>query len=247
MIGTNGSISDNRNIYPLRGQKLNSFDETANRYQEALQHNLRFVPGGTDYYYENRAKLARAMRLSTAKTDSILDFGGGIGLAIPHLRRKFPHSKIYIYDSSEESVARAAQENESVSALTLEQLRSQKFDIIFVAGVIHHISPDERAQTLEILRDSLNHHGTICIFELNPLNPVTRRLVANCPFDEDASLISKASLTKVISEIDGLGVKGGGYTVFMPPILKALWPAERLLRWLPLGAQYYLKVHGGRN
>lgn len=217
----------------------------AGRYREALQHNLRFVPGGSDFYNENRARLARFMTASSAHTDSILDFGGGIGLAIPHLRRQFPHSRLYIYDSSKESVARATQEHDLLTSLTLEELCSQKFDMIFVAGVIHHISPDERVKILETLRDCLSPHGTLCIFELNPLNPVTRRLVANCPFDEDATLVSKPKLTSLIRQINGLKINSGGYTVFMPPIFKFLWPVERLLRWLPFGAQYFLKVQLG--
>jgi 2-polyprenyl-3-methyl-5-hydroxy-6-metoxy-1,4-benzoquinol methylase len=221
---------------------VNPFDEIAERYQQALEENLRFIPGGVEYYYENRAKLARKIVNQRNSVGSILDFGGGIGLAIPHLHQQFPHAQISIYDSSAESVSRAVQQHPSTQPLLLDQLSKRKFDLIFVAGVIHHVPLDMRNEILMVLRDSLAPEGTICIFELNPLNPVTRRLVACCPFDEDANLISRRHLETLINEIDGLEVNAGGYTVFLPPVLKLLRPIEKILRWLPLGAQYYLGI-----
>jgi hypothetical protein len=130
--GTSGFFGDNSGLRYARRHDLNSFDEMAGRFREALQHNLRFAPGEGDFYNENRARLARFMTASSAHTDSILDFGGGIGLAIPHLRGQFPHSRLYIYDSSKESVARATQENDLLTALILEDLCSQKFDMILL-------------------------------------------------------------------------------------------------------------------
>jgi hypothetical protein len=36
----------------------------------------------------------------------------------------------------------------------------------------------------------LKEDGHFIIFEHNPINPVTRHLVKNCPFDADAVLLS---------------------------------------------------------
>jgi SAM-dependent methyltransferase len=222
---------------------VNSFDEVAENYQAALKQNLRFIPGGVEYYYENRAKLAKTLSGLPERVRTILDFGGGVGLAIPHLQRQFAEARIYIYDASSESVTRAVEQHPSASPLTLDELQNYKFDMVFVAGVIHHIEPAQRKDVLARLRDSLAPEGVLCIFELNPLNPITRRLVSCCPFDEDASLISKRNLEVLLGSVEGLRVHDGGYTVFFPPILRRLRPIEKLLKHLPIGAQYYLGVH----
>jgi hypothetical protein len=75
-------------------------------------------------------------------------------------------------------------------------------------------------------------------FEHNPVNPVTRHIVATCPFDENAHLIAAPELRRRQARA-GFSAVEVRYTGFFPGALAALRPLERLMTALPLGAQYY--------
>ena len=79
------------------------------------------------------------------------------------------------------------------------------------------------------------------IFEHNPLNPVTRQVFENCPFDVDAEMLTTRQ-THELALASGLRIQHSAYTLFFPKPLKILRPLERYLRWLPLGAQYYVQL-----
>jgi len=76
------------------------------------------------------------------------------------------------------------------------------------------------------------------IFEHNPVNPVSRYIVATCPFDENAVLIPAPELARR-QRTAGFGRVEVAYTGFFPGPLKALRPLERLMTRIPVGAQYY--------
>ncbi len=82
-----------------------------------------------------------------------------------------------------------------------------------------------------------------CIFEHNPISPVTRHIVATCPFDENAVLIPWASSRP--SKLAGIGKVGIAYTGFFPGALQALRPLEPAMTCRPARrAQYYAWAHG---
>ena len=76
------------------------------------------------------------------------------------------------------------------------------------------------------------------IYEHNPLNPLTVRVVNSCPFDANARLI-RAGMMKERLFSAGFGNATIKYRMFFPRFLRALRAAERGLVRLPLGAQYY--------
>ena len=76
--------------------------------------------------------------------------------------------------------------------------------------------------------------GLTMVFEHNPLNPLTRRVVRNCAFDEGVELIGRGELTRLFRAA-GLAVADREYLLFFPWRADAL---ERRLTRLPLGAQY---------
>jgi hypothetical protein len=90
------------------------------------------------------------------------------------------------------------------------------------------------------LRALLKPGGCIAVFEHNPINPVTRRLVADCAFDEDAVLLSLRETRDLLTRETGLSVRDSGYSLFFPHPLRRLRFLEAILRWLPLGGQYYV-------
>lgn len=218
------------------------FDKYAETYQTVLAKNLRFIPGGTDYYNRNRVRITKKVVENAPEPKQILDFGGGIGLSIPHLKHEFPLAVISICDASAESVEVAYHFHPEIQILDAHGLPPQYFDLIFVAGVVHHVEPALRLELLTRIIDSLRPGGTIVIHELNPLNPVTRRLVACCPFDDDAILITKSELINTLKGIDGIRLRKQGFSVFLPPIFRSISSVEHLLGWCPIGAQYFVAI-----
>lgn len=221
---------------------MNKFDQYSDDYKMVLAKNLRFIPGGTDYYNQNRVWITKRVVGDAPEPKQILDFGGGIGLSIPHLKHEFPSAVISICDASTESVAVAHQRYPEIQILDPHGLPPQYFDLIFVAGVVHHVEPTHRLELLSRIVNSLALEGTIVFHELNPLNPITRRLVACCPFDEDAILITKSELIKTLNGMDKIRLLKQGFSVFLPPFLRSISSVERLLRWCPIGAQYFVAI-----
>jgi SAM-dependent methyltransferase len=68
-------------------------------------------------------------------------------------------------------------------------LPTQKFDIAFTACVFHHIDEREHLMLLRQIRNVLAPSGRFWLFEHNPLNPLTVKVVRDCPFDENGQLI----------------------------------------------------------
>jgi hypothetical protein len=84
--------------------------------------------------------------------------------------------------------------------------------------------------------------GRFYIFEHNPLNPVTRKIVRECEFDHDAVLLPHAYTEKLLKKA-GFSDPTVYFTLFLPRHLVFRWLlwAERLMTWLPLGAQYFFR------
>jgi SAM-dependent methyltransferase len=111
------------------------------------------------------------------------------------------------------------------------------FDVVFATCVLHHVDPPARpALAREMLRVT-RRGGVVALQEHNPLNPLTRRVVARCAFDEGVELIG-------IREAGALLVDAGSakvsrrYILFFPWHAEVFRRAERLLGAIPLGAQY---------
>jgi len=76
--------------------------------------------------------------------------------------------------------------------------------------------------------------GLVAVFEHNPLNPLTRRVVRTCAFDEGVVMIGANELARLFRAAR-LRVTDREYLLFFPWRADAL---ERRLTRLPLGAQY---------
>ena len=112
-------------------------------------------------------------------------------------------------------------------------------DLVFAAGVFHHIAPPERPDALAFCRSHLSPGGDLVVFEHNPYNPATRKMVADCPFDEDAVLLPPSELEGLARHAD-LRLVERAFTLFFPRQLNWLRPLERYLKGFPLGGQYYV-------
>jgi hypothetical protein len=77
------------------------------------------------------------------------------------------------------------------------------------------------------------------VFEHNPYNPITRRIVSTCPYDDAAVLLTPEELRRHL-EAEGFKQPHTKYCLFIPPSLSWLTWMERGLGWLPLGGQYFV-------
>lgn len=212
------------------------FDEVAERYKESLERNHRFIPGNVEFYSEYKVRIAA--EINSQEPITILDYGCGVGLSLPHLKEYFPDSRIHAHDPSIKSIG-VAQKNYDYVNFDISQ---GNFDLIFVAGVMHHI-PRETLQTeISKICGLLSKKGRLIIFEHNPYNPITRRLVSTCEFDVGAELISTRELINQFNKAGhSLQVAKKGYCLFFPPALKALNCFEQHMRKLPFGGQYFVQ------
>lgn len=223
------------------------FDRYARSYDELHRDSIR--AGGEEPDYFAAYKIAYiARRLGAAAREeslSILDFGCGIGNSISHLSRLFPLAQIHGCDVSGESVelAKAAHPKAQFEVLadTGLALADASMDVVMAACVFHHIAPADRARWTSELRRVVKPGGHVFIFEHNPLNPLTQKVVRDCPFDDDAILLPRRESLALLRN-GGFAGAEVNYIVFFPKFLALLRPLERLLVKLPLGAQYV--AHG---
>lgn len=220
------------------------FDKFADEYLVDHAKNIRI--SGEDPAFFARYKIDELRRLWTLRRfpepDAILDFGSGIGASLPHLARVFPRAALTAFDVSARSLAIAEERFRTLAAFahgdSLDALGGKTFDLIFTSCVFHHIHPDLHVGLLRRLHDLLHPAGVAVVFEHNAMNPVTRYIVATCPFDENAVLIPSGTLA-ARQRRAGFSRVETRYTGFFPHALARLRVLEPRLSWLPFGAQYY--------
>ncbi len=216
------------------------FDDYTDNYNSLLRESTGFFTESETYFAKYKVDILR--REVPATTKRLLEYGCGIGRNIPFLRAAFPEATIAGSDISAASLEIARKENPGVEFF-LEQAdtSAEPYEVIFIAGVFHHIPVRERASVMKALYHRLAPGGTIVIFEHNPFNPVTRKIVNDCPYDEDAVLLKLSNLKTLLVDV-GLPVRRSAYCLFVPPSLSVLLPLEAKLGWLPLGGQYWVKA-----
>ena len=135
----------------------------------------------------------------------ILDFGCGVGCSDPYLSHYFPKSDIYACDISDESIKFAQKENSWIKNLKYSIYDGnklpfdEKFDVIFVANVFHHIPRELQQRTIDMLKESLAENGMLIIFEHNPYNPVTDllALLTDYRYDKNTNLLTPVYMKKI--------------------------------------------------
>jgi SAM-dependent methyltransferase len=224
----------------MRNSKVN-FDDYTSNYNYLLRERTGFFSKAEAYFARYKVDILR--REVPGTTKRLLEYGCGIGRNIPFIRFAFPEARVSGSDISEASLEIARKENPGVDFFSEHDDTDtiEPYDVIFIAGVFHHIPVAERKSVMKILYRRLAPGGTIIIFEHNPFNPVTRKIVNDCPYDSDAVLLKPSELESLLTSV-GFGVHRRAYCLFVPPVLSALIPFEAKIGWLPLGGQYWVKA-----
>lgn len=224
---------------------FDNFDQFAESYREIHDVSIKYT--GTNSEYFSEYKILELLKFE--KSDAplkVLDFGCGDGNSSKYIRKHFPNTRIVGVDISKKSIDQSKLKKiDNSSFHTFDgkstTFKDEDFDFIFVSMVFHHINKVFYKEVLQELSRLLKKGGRLYVFEHNPNNPVTRKVVRECPMDKNAVLINPTELHKIISSL-GFQRSKLKYTLFLPRhrFVKPFLGLEKWLYWLPLGAQYYI-------
>jgi len=226
---------------------IDDFDDYAKDYRSIHNENIKLSGADSFYFAEMKVKLLQATEPNEKL--NVLDIGCGDGTTELFMHQYFPQWQLTGIDVSEKSISEATLKN--IPTATFAQYNGKKvaakdatFDIIFIAGVLHHVEFVLHEQLLLEVFRLLKPCGRLYLFEHNPFNPVTKHLVNTCVFDKDARLL-KAGYTVSLLKKVGFKKIRKNYIIFFPRKgwLSKLIFLEKYLSWLPLGGQYFLKVN----
>lgn len=229
----------------MKKRHNNEFDQFADNYNEILGNGIKVSGVQSDYFSEHKIQIVK----NHEKNDNLdfLDFGCGIGNAATFFTKYFPLSKYEGVDISEDSIKIAT--SKKLKNCTFSNYdgnvlpyKDNSFDIVFTAVVFHHIDFKMHDKLLNEFYRILKKGGRFYIFEHNPWNPITQRIVNTCPFDVDAVLL-KPNYTKSII-LKTFNNQETHFILFFPRhrIFNTLIKLEKYFSKVPLGGQYFVKA-----
>ena len=222
---------------------FDNFDEFATDYRQIHNENIKFTGVESEYFSEFKVKWLREY-YGRKQPGAILDLGAGDGTCLAFFSQYFPQARLTGIDVSEKSIEEAAAKkipNTEVKAYDGAQIPygDEKFDLILIATVLHHIRFDLHPGLMKEVLRVLKPGGKLFIVEHNPYNPVTMHMVNTCPFDVDAVLL-KPGYTKKLLKQSGFKSAVNHFTLFFPRggVFKVFHPLEKFLEFIPIGGQY---------
>ncbi len=220
------------------------FDPYADSYERAVNRSLGFLPVKVDYFTRVKAgyllDLLRRRFGETRRLD-LLDVGCGTGNLHPLLVDRL--GSVAGVDVSRECLARAAQRNPQTRYSHYDGKRlpydDASFDAVTAICVMHHVAPQQWPAFVAELRRVLKPGGVAVVFEHNPRNPLTRRAVSNCEFDEDAVLLRTGEVARLLAGAGFSGIRSRSI-LSIPSFSKFTRDIDLILGHLTLGAQYFV-------
>jgi SAM-dependent methyltransferase len=209
------------------------FDRYVASYDSLHAANVAISGEDTDYFARYKVDCLR--RKGVAKSARLLDFGCGIGNVTAKLVEEFVD--VHGYEPSQMSAKKARERLPNLPIYDdLPSVPDAGFSAAMLSGVLHHVVPAERRAVMSQVLQKLEPGGRVFVFEHNPYNPLTRRAVSTCEFDDDAILLFPGELRRLLRQAGFVDVKLD-YIVFFPKPLAFLRSLEPRLRWLFAGAQ----------
>jgi len=213
---------------------VTDFDTYARSYEAIHAENVAGSGEPPSYFAAYKQQVLERM-LGRDLGRAILDFGCGIGTLTALLSRSF--REVDGYDTSAESLSVARTRAPGARFFErVEAIPREHYGAVVLANVLHHVPPADRPALLRTAAEMVARGGRVIVFEHNALNPITRRVVSACPFDDGASLLYAWEVRRLLRGA-GLSAVALDFIVFFPRILRAARRLEPFLSWLPLGAQ----------
>jgi SAM-dependent methyltransferase len=231
---------------------LQQFDHYKETYRSDIDKAVAF--SGQSHEFFTRVKAEYLIELLTAhraspqtnKPIEVLDVGCGHGHIHPYLVQSDLKIKLAGADVAASVLEEARLSNPSVEYRPYDGLQlpyeNRSFDAAYAIAVMHHVPPAQWLNFLEEMRRVVRPGGLIAIFEHNPINPLTQWIVRTCPIDEKAVLIGSRKLRDLMARAELVDI-AGNYIVFTPIDGEIYRRFDRMIGWLPFGAQYYVSAH----
>ncbi len=215
------------------------FDRYSESYSDELNDSIKITGYEGDHFLRSKLKKLRALfgkRLNDPF--NFLDFGCSAGQTAELISDYFPTAHYVGVDSSPAMIYEAKKRS-ACDFFHRDEIgwKQKSYPLILAANVFHHIPPAQHSDYLKDLIDVLTPGGSLVIWEHNPFNPVTRKIVCDCVFDRDAILISARKMKSQLTSLTSHPIQIR-YAMFFPKCLSWLEPLESRMEWLPLGAQY---------
>lgn len=227
-------------------RKFDDFDSFAQDYRTIHTENIKISGESSEYFAE--FKLKWLSEKVDNKAFRFLDFGCGDGALAQWFYSYFPASQYEGVDISSESIAVAQSKGiEGAKFSVFDGIKlpfpDNSVDICMAACVFHHIDASLHPLVLDEILRVLKPQGVFYLWEHNPYNPITRKVVAACEFDKDCVLLTPKYAKSIIKggRFSGFSMD---YVIFMPrsPFFKRILGIEKYFSSIPLGAQYVLRA-----
>lgn len=218
------------------------FDEFAADYSQEVDKVVACSGQAHDFFIDAKARqLEQAIGgwHKGSGAPRALEVGCGTGLMQHRLRASI--ARLWGIDTSLGSLAQAGRTGSRARLVAADgrhvPFADGSFDLVFAVCVLHHVRPGGRDALVGEMARLTRPGGLVAIWEHNPWNPLTRQVVARCPFDRDAVLLSLAETRRLLRRA-GLSRVRSRFLLFFPWRGRMWQRADRLLAQVPLGAQF---------
>ncbi len=223
------------------------FDNYRDNYHDDINAAIRFSGKSQTYFTQVKARYLGnelTQKFGANNNLKVLDVGCGHGDIHPFIHQAYAGIELTGIDVAgtvvDEAASRYPENDYRVYDGNRIPFEDETFDSAFAICVMHHVPPPQWEQFLREMLRVVKEDGVLLVFEHNPSNPITRRIVNNCPLDENAVLLPAKQLSDLCQKTGWKDVRNQ-FILFTPFSTK---PFEQLDRWLgaiPLGAQYFTK------
>ncbi|HJY63250.1 MAG TPA: class I SAM-dependent methyltransferase [Ignavibacteria bacterium] len=220
------------------------FDDYVDTYKSKIQHSIDFIGQDVDFFIEIKAHMLLELAekyLGKLDKINVIDIGSGVGLVDKYIAPYF--KSLTGIDVEGGVIDKASENNSGITYLLYDGKRlpfdDNTFDLAFAINVIHHVPVEKWQNFVNEMQRVIKPGGLAVIFEHNPANPLTRKVVSGCEFDFDAVLLPHKKI-KALFNNSGLKIKEDAYIIFFPLKNGLFRIIERFLKWVPLGAQQYV-------
>lgn len=213
------------------------------QYRDDVNRSIGFAGVNMDMFargkVENMIEILREKSALAPMSAQCLDLGCGIGAMHAMLRPAV--GTLSGTDVSVEAIEQARSANTGVDYETYDGAHlpyvDARFDFTTTVCVMHHVPPAQWQGFVDEAFRVTRPGGLFAVYEHNPANLLTRVAVWRCPFDHDAVLL-RPQLVKDLMRSAGFEIVMRDYLFFVPADAPWARKVDRLLSWLPLGAQY---------
>lgn len=225
---------------------FDDFDEFATDYRSIHTDNIKISGADSFYFAEMKVRLLQEFEKNLPLR--VLDVGCGDGTTQIFMSKYFPQWKITGIDVSDESIRQAKDKKIPNTAFSTYDgthipFEDGAFDVVFMAGVLHHVDYSFHKSLICEVNRVLKATCTFYLYEHNPLNPLTRHLVNTCVFDKDARLLYPSYTIKLLRVCSFSSLRKQ-FIIFFPRkgLLSKLIFLEPYLKLIPLGGQYFIRA-----